>query len=367
MADFPTRLDLFAIARRFLVARARRIDPTQVDVAGSDANLFVGSVSYLGHALIRQLVSRVNALLLEGAEREDLDRYASDRYSRFSRHGAAAARVPVVFSRSSTAGGAGTIPVGTKLQSLTGIEYVTLTAAVFGSGTTTVTVNARAVLAGASYQVGANAIRRFATTPFDTSLMVTNPTAATGGADREADSVFRERIRDFWQAARRGTRAAIEFGARTVPGTESASAREVTLAGIPQRVVELFVADASGAANDALAAEVRTALDEWRACGIYVVIRGSIPQMVPVTLALSFDAAVDTVTVSEQVRAAIVEYVNSLGVGQPLLRNDLGAILTRFRESGLLPTVGSIVAPAGDLYPDSGKTLRTQSADVVLA
>jgi len=67
------------------------------------------------------------------------------------------------------------------------------------------------------------------------------------------------------------------------------------------------------------------------------------------------------------VRAAVVEFINSLGANQPLLRNDLGAVLSRFRADGLLPTVGSIVSPAGDLYPDSGKTLRTQSSLVTLA
>ena len=367
MTDFPSRLDLYAIARRFLISRARRIDPTQVDVAGSDANLFVGSTSFMGHALVRQLMSRVNALILSGAERENLDRYAVDRYSRLTRNGAAAARVPVVFSRPTAAAGAGTLAAGTKLVSLTGIEYVTLSAAVFGAATLTVTVNARAVLAGAAYQVGANAIRRFAAAPFDTTILVTNPTAAAGGDDREKDDVFRERIRDYWSTVRRGTLGAIELGARSVAGVESASSAEVTLAGIPQRIVELFVADASGTSNEALASEVYVELDEWRAAGIYVVIRGSTPQMVSVVLALSFWARVDTTAVSEQVRAAVVEYVNSLGANQPLLRNDLGAVLSRFRADGLLPTVGSIVSPAGDLYPDSGKTLRTQSSLVTLA
>lgn len=363
--DLPTRLDLHAIGRRHILTRAKRIDPGQVDVAGSDANLFVGSSSYIGHALIRQLNSRVNALLLDGAEREDLDRYAMDRY-RLPRKGAAAARVPVVLERATGAGGAGTLVAGTKLQSLTGIEYYLTAAVSFGSGTLSMPGAARAVSAGKAYQVGANAIRRFAVPPFDNTLTVNNPIAAAGGEDRESDDVFRERIRDFWSAVRRGTLGAIAYGARRVPGVESAVAMEVISAGIPQRIVELLIADSSGVANSALADDVRLELEEWRAGGIYVAITGSVPQIVDVVLALAFVSVADTVTLSQQIRTAVLEYINSLGVGQPLLRNDLGAVLARFKPQGLIATQGTVVAPTGDLFPDAGRTLRTTAANITV-
>ena len=79
--DLPTRQDLYAIGRDYVVQNAKKIDPAQVDVAGSDVNLFVGIGSVVGEALLRQLGYRIGALLLDSCEDEDLDLYAYDRYT----------------------------------------------------------------------------------------------------------------------------------------------------------------------------------------------------------------------------------------------------------------------------------------------
>ena len=71
MPELPTRLDLYGVGRQYVVAHARRIEPTMVDVDGSDANLFVGSQSFMGHAVVRQLGERVCALLLDGCDGMD--------------------------------------------------------------------------------------------------------------------------------------------------------------------------------------------------------------------------------------------------------------------------------------------------------
>jgi len=90
-----------------------------------------------------------------------------------------------------------------------------------------------------------------------------------------------------------------------------------------------------------------------------------VPEIIDIQFALAFVTGVDTVTLTQEVRGAIVSFVNSLGVNQPLLRNDLGAVLTRFRSSGVIPTEGSILVPAGDLFPSvQGRTLRTRIENV---
>lgn len=360
MADLPTRLDLYERGRLYVRTHAKKIDPASVDVDGSDANVFVGLVSWIGDVITRQLAEQINAHLLDGADGDDLTRHVLDVY-RLVPKGAAPAIGNVVFSRATAANGAGKIDTGTKLLTLAGVEYITTTPAFFTATSTTATASVRAVSAGKSYQVGANAIRKFARTPFDPTISVTNPATTAGGEEAESPDVFREAARDYWAAARRGTISAIEFGATRVAGVSSALAVEVTSNGAPAKLVELFIADSSGVSSTELATKVQTELGNWRAGGIQVIIQGSIPQIVQVSLALSFSAGVDNAAVTQQVLTAILEYINSLGVGQPLLRNDLGAVLARFRSAGLIPTEGSIVVPTGDLYPDSGKTLRTRA------
>ena len=368
MVDLPTRADLYSVGRAYLVGRAKRINPAQVDVEGSDANIFVGSTSVVGDYLLKQLGFSIAAQTLDGAESEDLDRYAFDRYQ-LPRKGAIAARGQVRFFRTVATIGAGSIASNTRLRTLTGVEYITTTTASFAALDLEVIANVRAVEAGKSSQVGTNSIRQFVTpgSVFDGSIQVTNDLPMAGGENAEEDDDFRARIRDFWRTARRGILAAIEFGARTVPGVTSALAVEtLNLIGEPTRLVELYIADSSGVANRQLADDVDVALDEYRAGGINVIIYTSLPLIVAVTLRLSFRAGVDTVALGEEVRNAVVSYVNSLPVNGPLYVGELNVVLSRFKDDGLIVDSGSVVAPVGDLVPTPGQTLRTTLDNVTV-
>ncbi len=367
--DLPTRLDLYAIGRAFAIQRAKKLDPAQVDTAGSDANLFVGIGSVVADSLVRQLGYRTGALFLDGSDDEDLDRYAYDRYS-ITRKGASPARTTIQVTRPTATAGAGSIPIGTLVQTDTGIEYVTTSISTFSaSGLVGSPANVRATQSGKATQVGANAIKRFSKPNllFDATLVPTNAQAAAGGEDVESDDLFRSRIRDFWRTARRGVIGAIEFGALTVPGVVSAHAVEaLTSGGYPARIVNLFISDSSGVASDALADEVRTALLEYRAAGIAVLVFTSLPTLVDIQLKLSFLAGVDTLLLSGLIQAAVFEFVNSLPVNGPLYVGELYSILQRFVQDGLIPNQASIVLPVGDLVPDIGQTIRTTLDRVVI-
>jgi uncharacterized phage protein gp47/JayE len=367
--DLPSRSDLYSIGRAYLLARAKRIDPGQVDVLGSDSNLFVGSQSVVAYALVKQLGYRISALLLDGAVGEDLDRYAYDRYQ-IARKGASSALGTVRFFRLSSALGAGTILAGTVLKTLGGITYTLVTNATFGpTQTDLVFADVRASQAGKATEVGANQIRGFQNQQalFDPSVQVTNDLTTAGGEDVEDDDTFRNRIRDFWLNARRGVLSAIENGALSVAGVVSAQAVEaITTGGQPARVVNLYIADSSGVASVALANQVLSALDEYRAGGIAVLVSTSIPELVSIVLSLTFSGSVDTVTLSQLIQAAVVSFVNSLPVNGPLYVGQLYSLLQRYASQGLVVNQSSIVAPAGDVVPSLGQTLRTLPANVTV-
>ena len=365
--DLPTRLDLFKLGADYVLQHATKIDPAQVYVDGSDINLFTGITSQIGYQLVLNLAQKVNALMLDGAEDEDLDRYAWDRYQ-LTRKGASPAVGTIRIYRI-VGGSAGTIDVGTKLATLSGVEYITTTTTSFGASTLSMTANVRAVQAGKSSQVGANTIRKFATPSalFDASLMVNNDFATAHGEDVEDDPDFRTRIRDFWKTVRRGVVGAIAYGARAVPGVVSAAAVEVTtLGGSPARVVMLYIADSSGIASAAKAQEVLDSLLEYRACGIQVVIVTAMPQILDITLRLAFVQGVDTVNLTETIRNAIVEFVNTLPVSGLLSRAQLYSMLQRYVAEGLIVTDGTLVAPVGDVVPLPGNTIRTTITNVTV-
>lgn len=367
--DLPTRLDLYGIGRLYLLTRAKTIDANEVDVRGSDANLFVGSTSVVGAHIVRHLAYSVARLFLDSAEEDDLDRLAFDRYGE-ARKGATPAVGTVRFWRTSLTGGVGDIPVGTKLIALTGAEYITTANGHFGAGDYSILVDVRAVQAGKGPQVGRNQIRKPGpgVSFFDTTIQLNNDDPTAGGENREDDPTFRNRLRNFWLSARRGTLGAIEYGAMTVPGVVSATAIEaLDGSASPARVVNLFIADSSGVASTPLARAVDVALADYRAGGIRVIIWPSMPSIVAIVLKLAFQSQVDTVALTQKVVTAIVEFVNGLPVSAPLLRGELMSVLVRFKSDGLIVTDGSIVAPAGDVYPDPGKTLRTTLANVAEA
>lgn len=374
MPALATRGDLQSIARAYLLAHATRIDPSAVDLLGSDANIFVGSTAQVGAHLIAQIAAQFGAHFLETAEGDDLDRYVRDHHGEF-RKGAAPAVATVVWSRPNANAGAGFVPVGTRVAAQ-GAEYVLTSQATFSASGLTASSDARAVQAGREFQVGRNQLTR-AVQPqllFDPSLRPNNPEPAAGGEPREDDDALRERVRRIVRNARRGTLGAIETGATTVPGVASALAVETygpifaTIGGsaiaqipvaTPARAVILYVADSSGVANAALARAAGRQLGEWRAAGIQVVVLAGLPTIVPVRLRLSFSAGTDTSALSELIRRAVVEYVNTLPVGVTLERAALLALLRRYRPYGLLTGEGALIEPAGDVVPEPGRTLRT--------
>src|SRR5260370_68419 len=128
--DLPSRLDIYSLGRSYVLDHAKRIDPTKVDVLGSDVNLFVGSQSVVAFQLVKQLAYRTAALLLDSATGEDLDRLAWDRF-KLLRKGASPALGTERFFRLTATAGAGTLPIGTVVKSKTGIEYTAVTVVPF--------------------------------------------------------------------------------------------------------------------------------------------------------------------------------------------------------------------------------------------
>lgn len=366
--DLPTRLDLQQIGRGHIIDNAKRIDPKQVDTEGSDINIIVGSTAVVAYQIILQLAYKLAGLFLDSCFGEMLDRYAWDRYQEI-RKGASSARTTVQFTRPTFDAGAGTIAVGTKISTLTGIEYITITEATFGEFDLASSAKVKAVQAGKDSQAGKNTLRRF-TEPgllFDSTITVNNSEAAAGGEPQEDDDTFKTRLRNFFITARRGTLKAIEQGGLQVPGVVSSKAEEVLSGGAePARIVKLYVADGSGIASTALAYDVRINLDDWRAAGIGVSVVTSIPYIVTIKLKLVFKANVDTDTLARSIKGAIETYVNNLPVNGTLTIGGLYSVLEQYKTSGLIISQNMIVEPVADIVPELGMAIRTTPANVLL-
>lgn len=374
MPALPTFSDLFRIARDEVLSRNAKVSREAVERDGMDANILIAAAGAMADECIGQVADLSSSLFLDSAKDTDLDRLVFDRYG-LSRKAAAASLGSVQFSTILPAPGNFSIPIGVILQTAGGNQFVTVESSLFAVGTIgPLTVAVRSVLAGASQNVKIGTITSIVSAiPLSApDLKVTNTLATAGGDDAETDASLRDRARRFFTAARRGTLAALEAAALGIPGVRKAAAFEVLDAlGRPARFVQVIVTDAYTEAfadystvppryevqSQFLTTQVVNALVDVRPAGIFVqpIVANVILQ--PVQLSLAFQAGADVNTAALLARAAIVNYINGLAPGSPLVVDTMNAALQKV--TGLAYTGMEIVSPLGDVVAKPLQVIRT--------
>jgi len=372
--DYPTRAELFQVGADAVLVRAearppgRRLTPAEIYTEGSDINLVLNGASSMAHEVLFQSQRRIKALLVDGAEGEDLDRLVADRWSpTLVRKQASPAVVPLTFTRSAGPLLGGTMVVGSRFKTDTGLEFELTAAVSISAGSNGPTTgNARAVTTGTGTNVAANTITLPSSPLFDPDLQVTNLVGAAGGDDIESDGRLRGRAHQFYLAVRRGTVPAITFGCLTVAGVRSATVIEgLDPFGYPDGTVTAYIADANGNSNAALEAAVVTALYEWRGGGVPVPVVGATPVYQAIALRLRFVAGIDTGIAFDRARLAVVAAVNQIGPQRTLAVSLITEACRRV--PGVIVLDDAVQTPAGDVVPATGQIIRTTLALVSAA
>lgn len=373
---FPTRNDLFTAARNEILTQNALLSAQAVTQDGADANLLIAAGSAMGDAVVGQLLVVAAGLFLDSAEGQALDRLVFDRYA-LVRKPAAPGQVYLQFSCATPASASFTIPVGTVVATSTGIQYATVVAGSISAGSSgPIYLAATSLLAGANQQVTPLTLTSITSQiqGAPNNLAVTNLNASAGAADREIDSALRDRARRYWVTAQRGTLAALETGALATPGVVRATALEVLDGNSrPGRWVLLIVADnftlalanlnqtspSYDAQSQALSLAVFNTLDAYRCGGIFVQVIVAQVVLLQVTLALTFSAGVDTLTVANQARAVVAAYVNQLDPGEAFVPS--AAVQALRQVAGLVITGNEIALPVGTVVPTTLQVLRATS------
>lgn len=247
------------------------------------------------------------------------------------------------------------IPAQTYVATASGLIFQTLVPAIYpgGVGGKLVDVLAQCLTAGPVGNVAAHTIDKLVSTLDTTAtITVTNRDFASGGTPDETDTQYGARAQGWYRSARRGTRFAIEEGARTTPGVTQATSTEILSPydSLPRYRGSILVADPLGQANRALTERVRDNLENYRALGVPLNVKGGVPLYVKIVIeGLQFVAGSNTVAVIAQVRAQIVADVNLLAPGQTLERALIFAAIKRV--PGVLVPAGCLIEPAGDVVP----------------
>lgn len=374
MPDILSRAELLNVAADEVRIRTigrpanNRISYSEIFTPGSDLNLLFAGMSAMADEVQYQGALRLQALLLDGAEGEDLDRLVADRWSPILvRKQATPALAVVTFTRTSGPLAALALPLGTQFRTTGGIVFALTAAVAIPAGSTgPITGYAQSTTTGIATNVEAGTIVEWVQQPGDPALQVTNLVPAAGGDETETDASLRARARAFYDSVRRGTLAAIKFGALTVSGVRGATPVErLDPFGDPNGIVDLYVADVNGNCNAALALRVQQALLEWRAAGVQVVVIGSSPVYQPIVLRLRYQAGVDSTLAFDRVRLLVTAAVNALGPQQTLERSLIFAQCRRV--AGVIVLDDAVVTPPGDVVPGAGQIIRTSTALVTPA
>jgi hypothetical protein len=278
----------------------------------------------MADAVLRYAAQAFRETFIDGARGVALTTLVDDHLN-LQRSPATASQTAVTLARTS-GGAAGTIDAGTVVATAfdadgNEVRFTTDALVNVGLGANgPFTANVTCTVAGREGNVAAGTITRIVSTLFDSTFSVTNAEAAAGGNAEESDDELKLRARAFWKTLRRGTLAALEFGALTVDTVRVSKATEDATG-----LVTVVVSDSDGNSNAQMVALVEAALEEWRAAGSVVQVTGGTPMLVSVAATLVLREGLDIAVVGPLAEDAMEGRMLKLRQGETLYLDMLTA------------------------------------------
>lgn len=316
----------------------------------------------MADAAIRFNVQAFKETFIDGAKGDALTALVDDHLN-IQRQPATPAQAELTFTRSS--GGAGfTLSAGFVVASAfdeagSTINYtldadVTFLAADNGPHLGNVT----AETTGVDGNVAAGEITRFVDPKPDTTLAVTNALTAGGGNNEESDDQLRVRARLFWQTLRRGTLAALEFGALQVASVRTVKATEDLDTGL----VVVVVADTDGNSTAQMVSDAEAEIENWRAAGVSVSVLGGTVLEVGITGVLVVNDGVDAAALVSLCTDAITARLAKQRQGEILYLDSIKAAAIGVDPDAIDALTLSL--PAANVTPTAIQTVRAGTVSI---
>ena len=288
----------------------------------------------------------------------------------FERKGGTKATANVVFGRTGTTGTI-TIPIGTKIKTVSNLNFFTTAVAQILNGfSTSSPVEAEAEENGSAYNVLGSTITVLGD-DIDGVETVTNPLAAVGGVDAETDYQYKTRFQAYIEGLAGSNIAGLIAGALSVSGITSASIQEL-FPPVSNVNVKIFIDDgSSGGVSSSKIAEVQDVIDGdgtqenpgYRAAGVNAVVYapGIVTQNIIMTVYVI--SGVDTDQVEADIGLVLTTYVNNLGVGSDIIKAELiAAVMSVYGVSDV-----NITTPSGNVTISDTQVGRLGTITVTIA
>ena len=362
--SLPTFDALYDIGKSEIQSR----DVTLTDFNdGSNLDAITGAGSALADETIRIGVSYFAATFLDTAEDDDLDDVIADRFpAMVARNAAAAAVVPLIFTRGGSTGVL-EIPATTEIRAVVNGRTVTFrtdTTTYMAAIDSTVSVDATCTVTGITGNIAAATLTTIPTALVgDATATVTNAVRAAGGAPVETDDQLRDRARRYHGTLRKGTVGALEAAAVAVPGVSFATVDESKMAPELGGYVAIYVGDPDARGNTALAADVEAVIDETRAAGVDVRVFASAREEFSLAATLYVVAGADLTSIQAAAHAAILAYGDNLAPNATYYLSQVEAA-----ACGITDVLGcEVTSPLIDQVPtEDYNALRVVSGSLTL-
>lgn len=321
--DIPTAAELYDAYKAEVQARQSTLTDWS---EGSALDALAGATAIGADQSIRIGVDAFTARQVATATGDDLDAAVTDRYPTLTRKAAAASVGTLRFSRGDGVA-AITVPAGTTARATVSgrtVSFTTDTVATMAADEDTVDVLATCTETGTAGNVAAGAVTVLPVALVDDSTAtVTNPDRFVGGSAEESDDTYRARAQAYPQTLAKATVAALEAGARTVPGVRYVTVDESLLDSTDR--VYVYVGDPDGRGNTALADAVTTEMVNYRAAGVRVVVLAAAREEVSATVVVYVAAGKSSDALAAACRAAVVAYAAGLGPNTPIYLSAIEA------------------------------------------
>ena len=359
----PSFADLYSTGLAEM--QSRRSDLTVY--TGDVTDVFLNAGAAMVDLAVRFDAKAFRETFLDGASGDELTTVVLDHLN-LPRSAATAAQSTVAFSRPLVGGAepAGTILAGSVVATEfdangNEIQFTTDANIIFALGVLgPLSIGVTAVETGREGNVSVGTVTRIVDTPsFDSSFTVTNTALAGGGNAEESDEEYRERARSFFGTLRRGTIAALEFGALEVASVRVATVTEDAATGI----TTVTVTDSDGNSTAQMVSDVVTNLELWRAAGSVVVVAGGTVLSQGITVVISdfkdgYIVAANLTIISDAVTARMAK----LKAGETLFLDAIIAAIIATAPDQIFNVTFSV--PSGDVPAASGQVIRAGAISV---
>jgi uncharacterized phage protein gp47/JayE len=289
----------------------------------------------MADAVVRFAAQAFRETFIDGASGDALETLVDDHYN-LQKVNATPAQGTTSFARTS-GGAAGPIPAGTQIGTQfdadgNQIVYATDVVINVGAGDNgPFPVLAIAQDEGEETNAEPGTVTQIIDSLFD-DFTVTNAGNMAGGNNAESDEDLRERSRDFFSTLRRGTLAALEFGARVVTTVRVAKAVENDVTG----TVDVRVSDSDGDSNAQMISDVEAELENWRCGGSTVIVTGGIKALLDITATLTVRDGFNVAAFAAVIAQAITTRIKKLKVSESLELDTIKAAIISVAPDDIL-------------------------------